>query len=81
MPDSQCSLLRVYLICICSSLCFISFVSEEFVDQKCGFIFVFIIAYAPQDFQFNVNGIFSLAGEKQGKLWVDLSLHLVVLVK
>lgn len=71
-PDSQCSLLRVYLICVGSSLCFISFVSEKFVDQNRWFIFFLIPPYASG--RLNVNGVFILAGENQGKLWLDLSL-------
>lgn len=81
IPDSQCSPLRVYLICVCSRLCFISFVSQKFVDQKCWFSFLFIFPCAPEDFWFNVNGTSSLTGENKGKLWVDLSLRWIVLVK
>lgn len=33
-----------------------------------------------EGFWLNVNGAFSLAGEKQGKWWLDLSLHWIELV-
>lgn len=80
-PESQCSPLSIFLICVGSSLCFLSFVSEKFVNQKCWFISVFIFPHALEDLWFNVNEISSLAGENQGKLWVDLSLCWMLVVK